>query len=367
MAMISVRSLPQTFLWNEHGGMRTMTQITVARDGGVLVVAGQGGRWQSHTELTGLEAQCLATHPFRPEVIYCGTFGGGLWRSMDAGSSWQPVGSDVILPQVMSVAVTARDAADAGTVYCGTEPSAFFRSEDGGETWRAFPALQALPSAPTWAFPPRPHTSHVRCITPDARNADRLVVCIEAGALIWSEDRGETWHDRTPDGPWDTHTLRVHANAPGRLYSAAGDGFMRPGRGYAESDDGGLTWRRPDDGLDHHYLWGAAVDPGDPETVVISAASSPNNAHNPVAAESHLYRKQRSAAWEHVQDGLPAPRGMLAASLATNPTEPGLFYAAANTGLFRSPDGGASWERIPIPWQEHDRRHVHALTVTDMP
>ena len=48
---------------------------------------------------------------------------------------------------------------------------------------------------------------------------------------------------------------------PRRVPSAAGDGFGMPGRGYSESPDGGDTWVRPDEGIEHHYLFGLAVDP----------------------------------------------------------------------------------------------------------
>ena len=58
------------------------------------------------------------------------------------------------------MAVSAAD----GAVYAGTEPSALYRSDDGGETWHELESLLELPSRPTWSFPPRPWTSHVRWI-----------------------------------------------------------------------------------------------------------------------------------------------------------------------------------------------------------
>ena len=73
-----------------------------------------------------------------------------------------------------------------------------------------------------------------------------------------------------------THTLLMHPQVPHRLYSAAGDGFIYQGRGYNESYDGGQTWQHPAEGLEHHYLWGAAVDPTDPDTIIVSAAQSPD-------------------------------------------------------------------------------------------
>src|SRR5262249_7230211 len=152
-----------------------------------------------------------------------------------------------------------------------------------------------------------------------------------------------------PDGPVDTHTLAMHPDAPGRLYSAAGDGVWMAGRGYSESLDGGDTWARPDDGIEHHYLFGLAVDPGDPDTVVVSAADSPFTAHDPRIAESTVYRRGGRGRWREVQEGLPEPKGTLRALLATNAEQRGVFYSASNRGVFCSEDGGVSWEPVVAP------------------
>jgi hypothetical protein len=342
-----------------------MTNIAIAMPDGLIVLQRQNSHWEAGRQMHNLPAQCLAADPFRPERIYCGTFGRGLWRSADGGASWQPVGDGITQQQVMSVAVSPVERAGAyGVVYAGTEPSYLFRSEDGGDTWEDRSTFRALPSAPTWSFPPRPYTHHVRAIGLDPTDPGRLYIAIEAGALLRSSDSGLTWEDRTPDGPRDSHTLATPPSAPGRIYAAAGDGFMAPGRGFAMSHDRGSTWERNGAGLRHHYLWGLAVDPGNPDTLIVSAANSPQQAHNPLSAESAIYRKTADAAWQQCLDGLPASQGMLASSLAANAAEPGVFYAANNQGVFRSPDAGLTWERLAIPWPDSYRmQHVRALLV----
>jgi len=315
----------------------------------LLVASRRNGVWRTDRRLMGFSPQCVAADPSGPEVVFCGTFDGGLWRSIDAGDSWKRVGEDVVHDPVMAVAVSAVErAGEHGVVYVGTEPSAVYRSEDGGETWRELEGLRELPSEPEWSFPPRPETHHVRWISPDPSVPGRVFVAIEAGALVRTDDGGETWEDRTSDGPRDTHTLATHKDAPDRLYSAAGDGFMAVGCGYAESGDAGTTWRRFAEGLRHHYLWGVAVDPGDPETVVVSAASSPWEAHNPRAAESTIYRKSAGEPWQEVREGLPEVEGRTVAVLAANEDEPGVFYALTSKGLYRSPDAGLSWEHLDL-------------------
>jgi hypothetical protein len=244
----------------------------------------------------------------------------------------------------------AEQAAGFGLVYAGTEPSAVFRSVDGGDNWVDLAGLRALPSADTWSFPPRPHTHHVRWIEADVAAADRVFVAIEAGALVRSFDGGQTWRDRVRGGPYDTHTAATHPLAPGRIYSAAGDGYF-------ESTDAADSWRSPEEGLKHHYLVGVAVDPADPDAVIVSATDGPGSAYSPGSAEAYIYRKTGLNGtglnrWEQAMSGLPGAKGTTVSQFATHADEPGVIYAANNRGLFRSDDVGRRWKALDLPWPE---------------
>ncbi|HKV44312.1 MAG TPA: hypothetical protein VJT32_06500 [bacterium] len=336
-----------------------MTKLYIAT-GDALVVVGHGdGRWKAEVHLVGLPTQCVAVDPLRGERVYCGTFGRGLWASSDGGGSWWSVGDGIAYGEVMAVAVSSLERAGAdGVVWAGTEPSALFRSEDGGRVWQERPSLSALPSAPTWSFPPRPWTHHVRWIAPDPAVAGRVFVAIELGGVMRSLDAGLTWEDRKPGAQPDAHTLATHPHAPGLVCEAAGGG-------YAVSRTGGAAWTPDDDGLGCGYLWGLAVDPGDPETVVISAAASPRQAHHLDHAHSTVYRKSAGEPWQEVRLGLPGRRGRRVVTLAAHAPEPGVFYAAVQEGaLYRSGDAGVSWERLDVKWPGGYRfRQVHGLAV----
>lgn len=337
-----------------------MTKIYLATKKELAILSRHNGHWHIEHQLCGLSPTCLAADPRRPERVYCGTFGHGLWRSDDAGASWQPAGAGIAYAEVMAVAVSRLEhGGQYGVVWAGTEPSALFRSEDGGQSWQERPKLRDLPSAPTWRFPPRPWTHHVRWIAPDPVVAERLFVGIELGGVMRSLDAGLTWEDRKPGAQHDVHTIRTHRLAPDRVYEAAGGG-------YAQSFDGGATWRGYEAGLNHWYLWGLAVDPGNPETLVVSAAHGPRQAHAPQSAEAVIYRKVSGQAWQEVRAGLPGPQGTIAYRLATNEAEPGVFYAASNQGIYRSPDAGLSWAPLNVVWPDHYRRQpMHALIVVE--
>lgn len=323
-----------------------MTQIYLAFHGGLAVLRQHNGRWTTELALMGKDCHCLAVDLHQPQRVYCGAFDAGLWLSDDAGMTWQPAAGELPHPAVMSVAVSPlEEVGGIGVLWAGTEPSALFRSEDGGRTWQEKPGLQALPSKPTWSFPPRPWTHHVRWIEPDATVAERIFAGIELGGVMRSLDGGETWEDRKPGSQHDCHTLRTHPAAPGVVYEAAGGGF-------AESQDGGDTWRGDDAGRRHHYLWGLAVDPGNPETLVVSGSHGARSAHNDQYAEAMLYRRTGGGPWQPLREGLPDPQGTRAYVLATHRAEPSVFYAATRCDLYRSTDAGASWEQLSIAWPD---------------
>ena len=342
-----------------------MRRIYAAMEDELLVIE-DVERPRTERRLKDCKPQCLAVDPLRPETLYCGTADRGLWRSADAGVSWEPVGEGIRYPAVTAVAVSAVEQVDGhGVVYAGTEPSTLFRSEDGGGSWRELEKMRDLPSFPEWSFPPKPETSHVRWISPDPAVPGRLFVCIEAGALIHSNDGGETWEDRVYDGPLDPHTLTVREDTPGRLYAATGDKYFSTGGGYVESRDGGESWQRLSEGIAHLYLYGLAVDPADPDTVLVSAASGARQAHFPEAANSTVYRREAGGAWREMRNGLPQPEGTIISVLTANEAEPGVFYALNNHGLYRSADSVEEWERLEVSWPErYHHQHPRALLVT---
>jgi photosystem II stability/assembly factor-like uncharacterized protein len=208
------------------------------------------------TRLQGSGAQCLTLDG---DTVYVGCRGGGLKRSADGGDSFE----DLPLPEadVFSVAVSAAD----GAVYAGTEPSRLFRSRDGGDSWEELVALQEIPSKPDWSFPPRPWTSHVRWIAPSPHDPEVVLVGIELGGLMRTDDGGASFSDHRPEAARDVHCLAWHPRAAGRAYEAGGDGA-------AWSRDGGRSWDKADAGRDRRYAWALAVDPADPERWFVSAA-----------------------------------------------------------------------------------------------
>jgi photosystem II stability/assembly factor-like uncharacterized protein len=276
---------------------------------------------------------CLAADPLVRGRAWCGTHRRGVFRSDDDGRSWQLVG----LAGRLIMAVTPSPA-DQDLVWVGTEPSEVWRSQDAGTTWGQTSTLETLSSSSTWAFPPRPDTHHVRWIACHPLDPERLWVAIEAGALVSTINGGRAWRDRVPGGPLDTHELVIHPKAPDTLRVSAGDGYF-------ESDDAGATWRSPRAGLEVGYLRSVAIDPKQPERVVVSASSGPYSAYVAGRSDGRLYRRISRERWERVRDGWPEPANTIAPLLCAG-AQPGELWAADERGVHQSADAGKSWSRV---------------------
>src|ERR671918_444156 len=327
-----------------------MTTILAGIQDSLLVLRSSKTGWKAHESLMGTHPESIAFDPINPSTAYCGTFGMGIWKTEDGGQDWDKIGKDFISsPNVTSVSVSPLERGieeGFNVVYAGTEPSEFYRSNDGGHSWERMISLNDLSSSQSWSFPPRPWTHRVRWIEPDVNSSGYIFVAIEAGALVQSRDSGRTWIDRPQQGPYDTHTLATHRKAPKRLYSSAGDGYF-------ESFDYGKTWNSPTEGLRHHYLYGLAVDSGNPQIVIVSASLGPEEAYSAEEAESFVYRREADGKrWEIILNDLCKPNGTTITTLTSNPKADGEFYAVNNRGLFMSTDSGVTWKRLDISWSK---------------
>jgi hypothetical protein len=299
-----------------------MSVFVCTRDDRLVTLAPDGGSWAAVEALEGRGVQCVAA---RGERVLVGTRGNGLFVSSDAGESWDLV--ELPESDVLSVAIGAAD----GALYAGTEPSRLFVARDGG-AWTELEALQDIPSRDRWSFPPRPWTHHVRWIAPDPHHPERLLVGIELGGVMYTEDGGSTFEDHRPGAKLDAHSLTWHPRAEGRAYQAAGDGA-------AWSRDGGRTWESADAGRDLRYCWALAVDPVEPERWYVSAASGPGAAHSATSARGRLYRWQDDE-WQP----LAVPPDSMPYAIAA--TGDDLLAGLADGRILTSADRGESWDEV---------------------
>jgi photosystem II stability/assembly factor-like uncharacterized protein len=324
-----------------------MPRLYAATGNGIVRLDQTDRGWTAERFLAGSGAQCLAVDPKDADIVYAGLREQGVRRTHDGGRTW--IDSALPEPGVFSLAVSSAD----GSVYAGTEPSRLFRSDDRGESWRELEALLDLPSRPTWSFPPRPWTSHVRWIAPSPHAADLLLVGIELGGLMRSTDGGATWEDHRPGAQRDVHSLAWHPRDRSRAYEAGGGGA-------AYSEDAGETWRPADEGRDRHYTWSVAVDPEDPDLWYVSASTGPFAAHGGRDPQARIYRRRAGEEWQVLAGGLPEPLAAMPYALVAGDGR--LFAGLADGQIWESADRGDSWHALRTEGEPIGRLHAIACT-----
>lgn len=162
-------------------------------------------RWQPLGPGTaGSIVRSIAIDPANPGTLLIASPGGGIWRTLDGGGSWQHVSAD--LPSQV-VSVVAMAPSDPSIVFAGTGESfarvrggagvGLFRSVDGGASW----AL--LPSTASWAGD---LNRYVNDVAVHPTNPDLVIVATDA-ALQRSTDGGLTWESPPP---WTGRVKELH-------------------------------------------------------------------------------------------------------------------------------------------------------------
>lgn len=349
-----------------------MTQFAITYDNALILINKEHNEIQLERKLEGMNIISIAQDPNAKDILYCGTFDRGLWKSVDKGQNWFPIGTRFTYnspfkhDDIHMTSITAVTVIDTGnhhsSVLVGTEPSALFISDDQGDSFELLTDFSHIAGKEHWFFPPRPHTHHVKWFDTNTKSSNVINLTIEAGGFIQSTDLGQHWlAPQTQDTPIDIHVLKSHPDYPNKLYGVLGDAFLNGGRDtFIESDDYGKTWTTFIKGIEHRYGYGLAINSQNPDNIVIATSNSPYNAHNygdNTFSTIYTINKVQDSEWTEVTTGLPSPNGILVSSI----TElDGTFYIANNNGVYYSDDGGINWTAFDITWPDSlTSQHAH--------
>jgi len=303
---------------------RTLASILLGSSIALLPAAAAEPRFDSAT-ISGLGARNIGSATMSGRIsavtgvvddgkvkLYVGAASGGVWRSEDGGTTFKPVFDR---QPVQSIGAVAVDPRNPRNVWVGTGESwmrnsvsvgdGIYKSTDGGETWTHVGL---------------PESEHIAAVIVDPRDGDTVYACVPG--KLWSDspergvyrttDGGKTWTLTLRGGNLSTGcaSLALDPAQPERLYAGMWD-FRRRGwtfrsggesaaapsaSGLYTSDDGGASWTE------------------------ISASANP---------------------------GFPAqPHGRIAVAVA--PSDPKVVYAfveGVESALFRSDDGGRTWDK----------------------
>jgi photosystem II stability/assembly factor-like uncharacterized protein len=246
----------------------------------------------------------FAVNPKNSAEYYVAVASGHVWKTTNAGTTWQPVFDG---QPSYSIGVVVLDPKNPHTVWVGTGENnsqrsvgfgdGVYRSDDGGKSWKNMGLKKS---------------EHIGRILIDPRNSQTIYVA-----------------------------------AQGPLWSAGGD------RGLYKSTDGGATWnatlKMPNE---HTGVADAAMDPRDAN--ILYAASYQRRRHTWTLINggpgSGLHKStDGGATWRQLKSGLPSgDLGKI--GVAVSPVDPDVVYATIEAqgeagGIFRSTDRGETWER----------------------
>lgn len=295
-----------------------------------------GDNWRVETVLDGPEPVTLAADPSDSNVVYAGTQGNGVYRSVDCGRSWAALG---LAGQVVkSLAVSPHDS---GVIYAGVKPAAVYKTSDGGHSWAELGGFRRVPNRWWWFSPAEPpFRAYVNDLAVSPTESDVVLAGIELGAVLRSDDGGRTWSGHRSGAMRDCHWLRFHGRDGQWVYEAGGTGG-----GAAVSRDGGQTWRQPRAGLAKKYGVTCAADPERPEVWYVALAPSPGKAYGK-GAEAYLYRVSAGADWQPI-GWEPHPMSQMPRALVTRPDAPGHLYVGTTYGdVWHTADYGDTWRRL---------------------
>lgn len=244
----------------------------------------------------------IAVHPKDRGTWYVTVASGGVWKTTNSGTTWQPIFDDQGAYSIGCVTVDPRHPL---TVWVGTGENrsqrsvgygdGLYRSDDGGRTWRKV-------------------------------------------GLEQSEHIGKVVID-----PRDSNVVYVAAQGP--LWAPGGD------RGLYKTEDGGKTWTRILEISENTGVTDVLLDPRNPDIVLAASYQRRRHVWTLIngGPESGLHRSTDGGkTWAKIQNGLPkVEMGKIGLATSANPD---IIYAIIEAqdgegGVFRSSDNGINWEK----------------------
>ena len=245
----------------------------------------------------------IAVNPKDKFEYYVGVASGGVWKTVNDGTTWTPVFEK---EASYSIGWVALDPNDPAVVWVGTGESnsqrsvaygdGIYRSDDGGKDWQNLGLKKS---------------AHIGRVVVDPR--DSKVVYVAAEGPLW--------------GP-------------------GGD------RGLYKTTDGGKNWKAALTISENTGVVDVALDPSNPDVIYAAAYQRRRHVFTLIdgGPESAIYKStDAGATWNKLKNGLPTV-DMGRIGLAVSPADPNVLYATIEAadgkgGIFRSNDRGATWER----------------------
>ena len=299
----------------------------------------QSDSWQPIVDLPRY-INDFAADPSNPAVFYAASgdyanSGSGIYKSQDAGLTWQPVTSGLPNKAVHSLALSQTQP----PILFAAVGYDLYASLDGGSSWtlRGSPALN-----------PGFEAQHL-LVSPDGTV---LFAVGKGDGLMRSRDSGVSWlplAEGLPlQGSGEANVLSLAIDPQNELILYAGTGgFVGQGQGVFKSLDGGDTWTPANKGMLDYRITALAINPSDSQ--VVFAGSDSGNL---------FLSKDGGASWRDLTSSLQLTQYSNPRQIRTidiNPDNPQEIYLLGdNSGVLVSEDGGQVWKLFarPADWDQ---------------
>ncbi|MGH8275899.1 MAG: WD40/YVTN/BNR-like repeat-containing protein, partial [Steroidobacteraceae bacterium] len=320
-----------------------------------------GMKWRQIGPFRGGRVLAVSGVPGDPATWYFGAAAGGVWKSTNAGNTWQPIFDGQKIASIGAIAVAD---SDHNILYVGTGEAC-----PRGDITYGDGVYKSLDAGKTWQHVGLTDTRHIGAIIVDPENPDIAFVAAlghvfgpnEERGIFRTGDGGKTWQrvlfrDRDTGGidvvfdPHNPNTLFASLWQMRRQpwkFSSGG-----PGSGLYRSTDGGHGWRQ----IVGHGL------PGGPLGrigVSVSGADGKRVYAAIEAKEGGIFRSDDGGdSWTRINpDHRFRQRAWYYSHIFADPDAVDTVYVL-NTGAFRSTDGGKSFQLLPAPHGDY-----HALWI----
>src|SRR6202166_2437691 len=271
----------------------------------------------------------------------------GMTADTFSGLKFRSIGPAVASGRVMSIAVNPKNK---GEYYVGVASGGVWKTVNDGTTWT--PLFDKEGSYSIGWVTLDPNDPSVVWVGAGESNSQRSVSY--GDGIYRSEDGGKNWQNlglkksehigRVVVDPRDSKVVYVAAEGP--LWGPGGD------RGLYKSADGGKTWKAVLTISENTGVVDVAIDPTNPDIVYAAAYQRRRHVFTLIdgGPESAIYKStDAGATWNKLKSGLPTV-DMGRIGLAVSAADPNVVYAMIEAadgkgGIFRSDDRGATWDR----------------------